>query len=142
MLEKLRKAQKKAKKELAKSLSDGRPPQYQISSSAECINECVEMGKHFCLSAQRNTGVCCTRKDQCLTEFQENVCSYEAPKTSASLKWFVCPHTPAICGPMELFTGSNKPASISPTPFAKDFLKGGAACRYEIVFPNGSATDD
>ena len=108
-----------------------KPSVYSISSSSECINECVEVGRHFCLNQNRQFGSCCMSKDGC----NGQLCSYLAPNNSISLPWFTCPHTPNYCGIEDQLVAKDWAQRITPTGYYADYLKNGASCRYEITFP-------
>ena len=107
----------------------------KMTDSAQCINECVLVGKHFCSSKKRLYGYCCPDKGQCAKNDNEEKCSYEAPQGSSSLKWFACPHTPAYCGRDDVLEAGLKAQKRGPKGFFSNFLKEGASCRFEIVFP-------
>jgi len=77
-----------------------------------------------------------------MPEDREMMCSFEAPTGSMSLKWFVCPHTPEFCGTQELFIGDTWKGKIMPRGYYADYLKDGAACRYEIKFPKDATSND
>ena len=121
-------------KALEKMLAD-QDAVVKMSDSARCINECVLVGKHFCPGKKRLFGYCSPDKKQFKKNDNEEKCSYEAPQGSGSLKWFSCPHTPAYCGREDVLEATLKTQKKGPKGFFSEFLKDGAACRYEIGFP-------
>ena len=89
----------------------------------------------FCAMIRTEYGLCCPNPNYC-KRWEVNFCSYEAPRASKALKLFACPHTPTFCGREELFEAKpGKLSTIKPSGMYKFWLKGGALCRYKIIFP-------
>lgn len=83
-----------------------------MTSNGQCMNDCVLKGNYFCPDESRGTGTCCTDKGNCGQD--SPFCSYKAPSTSNSLKWFSCPHTPDYCGESDRVVGRIIPKKIRP----------------------------
>jgi len=117
-------------------------PFYGITRiNSKCINKCLERGGTFCNMPRTEYGVCCKNVKSC-RKYDANFCSYDAPKTSKTLQYWTCPHTPVYCGEKEMRVAATYLKTIQPQQDYENWFKNGESCKFKITFPSWASQYD
>lgn len=106
-----------------------------MSTSEECINDCIGQGFNFCPVTNKTVGYCCKSEVDCP---RETVCSYDSISTLQRIKVWTCPQESFCNGGIFTvldFFGSSSLMSTYFSSARKDNLVRYNSCNYEIAPP-------